>query len=279
MLIDWYTVAAQIINFVVLVFLLKRFLYGRIISAMDRREKRIADRLEEAGKEKARAQEKADAYRLKIEEFERKRNEMTAEAKKVAEAKRSDLEKRAREEVEQARSGWYEAIEHEREEFLRNVMERIVSEVTVLVRKVLSDLANADLEGQMVRSFVSRLEKLGPEQLERFAVGSGDGRLTIRSAYPLGREERSMLEKALSERLGTASPEYVTNENIGPGIVMEVPGLKVGWTAEGYIDDLEQALAQASEPAPSHIRGASRRERKKQEGRPEKSDANGGGPG
>ena len=48
MQIDWFTVVAQIVNFLTLVGLLKKFLYGPIIRAMDDRERRIASRLEEA---------------------------------------------------------------------------------------------------------------------------------------------------------------------------------------------------------------------------------------
>ena len=57
MLIDWFTVLAQIINFLVLVYLLKRFLYGRIIRAMDERERKIALRLEEAQGRKEEAEQ------------------------------------------------------------------------------------------------------------------------------------------------------------------------------------------------------------------------------
>jgi F-type H+-transporting ATPase subunit b len=48
MLIDWFTVAAQIVNFLVLVALLKHFLWGRLVRAIDEREKRIAGRLSAA---------------------------------------------------------------------------------------------------------------------------------------------------------------------------------------------------------------------------------------
>ena len=41
MLIDWFTVAAQAINFLILVLLLRRFLYGPIVKAMDDREAAI----------------------------------------------------------------------------------------------------------------------------------------------------------------------------------------------------------------------------------------------
>ena len=45
MLIDWFTVGAQALNFLVLVWLLKRFLYQPILDAIDAREKRIAKEL------------------------------------------------------------------------------------------------------------------------------------------------------------------------------------------------------------------------------------------
>ena len=48
MSVNWFTVAAQVVNFLILVWLLHRFLYGPIIAAMDRRERRIAERLQDA---------------------------------------------------------------------------------------------------------------------------------------------------------------------------------------------------------------------------------------
>ena len=47
MLIDWFTVVAEIVNFLILVALLKRFLWGRLVQAIDEREKRISGRLAE----------------------------------------------------------------------------------------------------------------------------------------------------------------------------------------------------------------------------------------
>jgi F-type H+-transporting ATPase subunit b len=63
MLIDWFTVIAQIINFLILVYLLKRFLYKPILNAIDEREKRIASQLEDAAKQKAEAIRKKKSIR------------------------------------------------------------------------------------------------------------------------------------------------------------------------------------------------------------------------
>ncbi len=56
MLIDWFTVGAQALNFLILVWLMKRFLYKPILHAIDEREKRIATELANADKKKAEAQ-------------------------------------------------------------------------------------------------------------------------------------------------------------------------------------------------------------------------------
>ena len=48
MLIDWFTVGAQALNFLILVWLMKHFLYKPILNAIDAREKLIATELADA---------------------------------------------------------------------------------------------------------------------------------------------------------------------------------------------------------------------------------------
>ena len=62
MLIDWFTVGAQALNFIILVWLLKRFLYKPILNAVDAREKRIAAELADANAKKAEAQKERDEF-------------------------------------------------------------------------------------------------------------------------------------------------------------------------------------------------------------------------
>jgi F-type H+-transporting ATPase subunit b len=89
--IDWFTVSAQIINFLILVFLLKKFLYGPIIRAMDKREEKIAGRLNDAGQKQEEAQKEIKRYRKKNEDFESQRADMLAEAKTAAEQQEKQL--------------------------------------------------------------------------------------------------------------------------------------------------------------------------------------------
>ena len=71
--IDWFTVVAQAINFLILVWLLKRFLTNPSCCAIDEREKGIAAQLAEAEAKKAEAQKERDDFQHKNEAFDRER--------------------------------------------------------------------------------------------------------------------------------------------------------------------------------------------------------------
>ena len=71
MAIDWFTIGAQILNFLVLVWLLKRFLYQPVLDAIDKREKRIAATLADAAASKAQAAKERDALQAKNDAFDR----------------------------------------------------------------------------------------------------------------------------------------------------------------------------------------------------------------
>ena len=74
MLINWFTVVAQIINFLILIWLLKRFLYKPVLKAIHDREKKIAAQLQDAEAKKTEAQKQRDEFRNKNTEFDQQRN-------------------------------------------------------------------------------------------------------------------------------------------------------------------------------------------------------------
>ena len=96
MLIDWFTVGAQVLNFIVLVWLLKRFLYKPILDAIDAREKRIAAELADADAKKAEAQKERDEFQHKNEDFDRQRAALLSKATEEAKAERQRLLEEAR---------------------------------------------------------------------------------------------------------------------------------------------------------------------------------------
>src|SRR6185312_11044708 len=112
MLIDWFTVGAQALNFLILVWLMKRFLYKPILHAIDEREKRIATELADADAKKAEAQKERDEFQQKNEQLDQERTEMRGRMKDEVKAERQQL-------LDEARNA-AAALSSKRQENLRN---------------------------------------------------------------------------------------------------------------------------------------------------------------
>ena len=80
MLIDWFTVGAQVVNFLILVWLMKRFLYQPILDAIDARENRIAAQIADADAAKLDAQNERLQFEHKNREFEQNRSALLTTA-------------------------------------------------------------------------------------------------------------------------------------------------------------------------------------------------------
>ena len=110
MLINWFTVFAQAINFLILVWLLKRFLYKPILHAIDEREKGIAAQLADAEAKKAEAQKERDDFQHKNEVFDKERAALLKKATDEANAERQRLLDEARKDADALRTKRQEAL-------------------------------------------------------------------------------------------------------------------------------------------------------------------------
>ena len=115
MLIDWFTVIAQVLNFLILVWLLKHFLYKPILSAIDAREKKVADELADADAKEAEAQKEKEEFKRKNEEFDQQRAELLSKAKDEAKAELQRLLEEARREASDLRSKQQEALRSDKQ--------------------------------------------------------------------------------------------------------------------------------------------------------------------
>src|ERR1700689_4732222 len=104
MLINWFTVGAQLINFLILVWLLKRFLYKPILNAIDAREKGIATQLAEANAKMAEAQQERATFQQKNEAFDQEQAALRKKVTDEANAERQRLLDEGRKEADALRA-------------------------------------------------------------------------------------------------------------------------------------------------------------------------------
>src|SRR5580658_6288975 len=114
MLIDWFTVGAQGLNFLVLMWLLKRLLYKPILNAIDVREKRIAAEFADAAAKRSEAQRERDDFQNKNKAFDEQRSSLLTKAADEAKAERGRLFDEARKEADGLRVKQEEALRNDR---------------------------------------------------------------------------------------------------------------------------------------------------------------------
>jgi len=247
-LINWFTVIAQIVNFLVLVYLLKWFLYRPIIKAMDEREKRIADQLEEAEKREDAARQEKERHQEMNSELESRREGLLGQMKEDVETQRKELVGQARQKVDAVRANWLEALEREKEAFLQDLRERTGKYTYAVARRALKDLANVDLEHQMVRVFIERLKNLDQEEKEALgaAIDKSNPIVRVTSAFEIpqdgSQEIAQVLQAYLSEPIDL---QLSTSPDVISGIELNAQGHKIAWSLRDYLEGLETTFAEA----------------------------------
>jgi F-type H+-transporting ATPase subunit b len=248
--IDWVTVAAQVVNFLVLVWLLRRFLYGPITRAMARREQRIEGRLSEAREQREAAAEEKAALEAERAELEESREAELEEARAEARETRERLERELREEIAQERRRRREALDAERDAFLDALRRRASAHLFEMLRAALSDFADAELSEQVVARFVETLEGLDDDTRARLAEAAQeeDGAARVESALPLTSALRARLTRALHETVSPdLAPDYHQDEEVALGIRLTVGGRVLEWSASAHLDRLQAKVAEELE--------------------------------
>jgi F-type H+-transporting ATPase subunit b len=242
-LINWFTVVAQIVNFLVLVVLLKYLLYNRIVKAMDERERKIQSRLTEAEEKEKAAEREVESLREKNRDFDEQREKMLAQVKEEADERRKELTQEARRAVTNLQLVWQEAIQREKKSFVQDLRKMAATQVYAIARKAFEDLADADLGERMVDVFLVRIQKMKKEEREALAtsIKEGGNEVVIRSAFEISPKMRKKMTRALHQHLtDEINPHYETASDLIVGIELKTRGRKIAWNLQHYLDTLEE---------------------------------------
>lgn len=247
MLVDWFTVGAQVLNFVILVWLMKRFLYQPILDAIDAREQHIAAELADAEAKRAEARKESDEFQHKNEEFDQQRAELLNKATDEANTERLRLLDEAREAVAVLSAKWRETLKNEERHLHKALIRRTQQEVFAIARKALTDLAGTILEERMVDVFIRRLRELNGEEQARLtsAARASSSPVLVRTTFDLPPELRASTEGAIKEFLGAATQvQFETEPELICGVELSTNGQKVAWSIADYLTALEKSVGE-----------------------------------
>jgi F-type H+-transporting ATPase subunit b len=242
-LIDWFTVGAQILNFLILIWLLKHFLYKPVLTAIDGREQRIQREAKAAADKQLEAQAQLDDFRKKNQAFNEQRAGMISEAILQANSQREQLLGQARKDAEELLAQYADTIRNDQARMGRRIKRLVSDEVFGIARKALADLASAKLEERMAEQFVLRMRALNAEakKVLSAAVANSSEPIQLRSTFDLQAQDRAAIQNALNETLGAEVPLRVVTAPDGIcGIELRANGQLLAWSIADYLDTLQR---------------------------------------
>jgi F-type H+-transporting ATPase subunit b len=244
--IDWFTVVAQILNFLVLIWLLKRFLYGPVLKAMAERQERTRQLVADAEAKMQDAEQEKTRLEAERHELAQRVDDELNQSRAKAKAEETRLLDAAQREFEQARARWNEALVRERTAFQQEIAARAREEVIAIAKQALGDLADTDLQNRMVRKFITLLGNMNPHERDRFAsllTQQEKRSVRIRSAFELTTEQRTAVIAAAQAIFPPGqSLEFELKPNLVCGIELALDGHKIAWTIDDYLRALEGAM-------------------------------------
>jgi F-type H+-transporting ATPase subunit b len=247
MLIDWFTVGAQALNFLILVWMMKHFLYKPILNAIDVREKLVAAELADAAGKKAEAQKDRDEFKKKNEEFDEQRAALLNKATDEAKAERQRLLDEAAKAADALSTKRREALTNEVNSLDGAITRRMQQEVFAIARKALTDLATSSLEERMGEVFTRRLRELDCKAKECVAgaLNSTSEPALIRSTFDLPPEQRAAVQNALNETFSAdVHIRFETTPDLISGIELSANGQKIGWSIADYLVSMEKGVGE-----------------------------------
>jgi len=245
MLIDWFTVAAQVVNFLILVWLLKRVLYKPILHAIDAREERIALALADADAKRTDAEQERGELQHKNATFDQQRAALLKKATDEANSERGRLLDQARQAADALSAKRMQTLSNDTHSLNQAIGRRTQQEVFAIARKALADLATASLEERMGEVFTRRLRDMDSQAREGFAkaLKTAAEPAIVRSAFDLPADQRTAIQNALNETFSAEiRVKFETAPALVGGIELATNGWKIAWSIADYLASLERSV-------------------------------------
>ncbi len=230
----------EIVNFFVLLWILKRLLYNPVISVLKKRKELIEEKLkeaEEAQKEVEKLKKEREELLSKVEEI--KRNKLAEVTKEVQEEKEK-LYERMKEELDAERKKFLESLEKEKEEVLREIREETLRYALAFTSKFLTSFADEHLHSKLYKLALESIKGLKGDEVLRNELSSS-GTIVLETAFPLTKEEieeiRGVVKDAFSVDVNVR--EEVRKELIA-GVRVHLASKIVDASLEGQLKVFEE---------------------------------------
>jgi len=241
----WVTFGFEIVNFLVLVWILKRFLYRPVLGAIARRKAAIDQTLADAKARHAEASSLEGQYRDRLADWEKEKQVLRAQAGEEINAERARRMTALAGALDQERERRRAVEERQLSDWKGRQEDEAAAQGARFAARLLARLAAPELETRLVALALEDLEALPEGQLQalRRACRGPDSRIRVTSAFPLAETARAALAQGLRQATGASlDADFVEDPQVLAGLRVNIGP----WVMHCNLKDELQFFAEAA---------------------------------
>jgi F-type H+-transporting ATPase subunit b len=222
---DWVTFALEIVNFLVLVWILQHFLYRPVRDTIARRKAAIAQTLSDAATKHAEAEALGRQYSERLADWDREKQALRAQAMAEVDAERARKITELQRALDQEREKRRVVEERQRDELRQDLEEEALAVGARFAARLLARVASPGVEAQLAAVAIEDIAKLPEARLQaiRTAWRESGSRMTVASAFPLPEERRGAIEQGLAGGSGKHPPaQFVEDPSLLAGLRISI---------------------------------------------------------
>ncbi len=226
MTFDWWTFALQAANFLILVWLLKRYLFKPVTTMVARRKNVIAKAIDDVNAAKANAEQVRKEFETRKAEIEIERRKLIDDEHAVLAKERTQLLAAVRAEAETIKNAGVKALEEERTRISNELYAHAIDLAVHLAESLLAELAGSSLEAPFLSRAIDHLNRLSADQLNSLLGGRvrNDVAIVVTTATPLSAQEQIKWRELFCARLGDhATITFAADANLIAGAEVNFP--------------------------------------------------------
>jgi F-type H+-transporting ATPase subunit b len=224
--LNWTTFVLEIVNFLVLVWLLKRFFYKPVKAMIAKRQQGIEEKLQQAKEMQQQAEELRAQYENRLDDWEGERQEARKQLQQEIDAERSRMLSELQLSLEAERKKSEILAARQAEEQQRQSETRALELGARFTSRLLNGVASAELQARLLELLMAELQQLGPAQRDALLHASESSQslsAQVMSAYPLNHTQQSALEQYLDALLpGQINYDYSQDSELIAGVRITV---------------------------------------------------------
>lgn len=247
MSIDWFTLIAQIFNLLILLFLLRKFLYLPVLEAVEARQKLIREELKKAEDSRIKAQKAEEQCLQKSLEIERQKQQILADVQREAEKLKANLAEEAENQYHQAKAEWKQRLQSEQKNFDNALQKMVAKHFNRFAEKAMRQMADTELNELITGQFITKIKELPDNEKKQLQAGfQKQKKIVVQTAQPLSFELYQQIENVLRSECDIAENaklQYEVNPDIIGGIILQSGEYMTQWSLDLYLREFKQTMA------------------------------------